>query len=147
MGAVVHRARDRRVGEQPLLRGRPVGLVEPHRVALRRVGAADVEGQTGGGRHGVAGPEGRHAPELRGGAVRLGQHRRPPGLGQQHAARGDPVEAGGAVALERQRARARGQRAARGRCRDGRGAVEGGRDAVGAVVNDPLQCRCFVFSL
>ena len=45
-------------GEQPPLGGRPVGLVEPHRVALRRVGAADVERQAGGGRHGVAGPEG-----------------------------------------------------------------------------------------
>ena len=138
VGAVVDRPGDRRVREQPLLRGRAVGLVEPHRVALRRVGAADVEGQTGGGRDRVSRPEGRDAPQLGGGAVRLGQHRRPAGLGQQHAARGDPVEAGGGVALERQRARARRQGAARGGGRDAHPRVEGGRDAVGAVPDDLL---------
>ena len=40
-------------------------------------------------------------------------------LSQRRAARGDPVEACGAVALERQRARARRQGAARGGDRDG----------------------------
>ena len=109
--------------------------MEPHPVALVGGLRVVVERHARRGHDGVAALAGRDAPQLRGRAVRAGQHRRPAGLGQQHAARGDPVEAGGGVAPERQRARARGQAAARRRGRDGHGAVEGARQAVVAVVD------------
>ncbi len=83
----------------------------------------------------AASAQGRYAPQLRGGAVRLGQHRPVARLGQQEAARGDPVEARRPVALEVEGARVRGQRAARCGGRHGHPVVEGGREAVGAVVD------------
>lgn len=60
------------------------------------------------------------------------------------AARGDPVGVCGAVALERQRARARRQGAARGGSRDGHPPVEGRRDAVCAVLDDLFLCCVLV---
>lgn len=113
------------VRQQPRLGGRPVGSVEPHPVALGGGLREVVERHARRGHDGVAALAGRDAPELGGRAVRLGQDRPVARLGQQRAARRDPVEAGGAVALERQRARARRQRAARCGGRDGHAPVEG----------------------
>ena len=125
-----------RLGKDPRLGGPPVGLVEPYRVALRGTLPPVVQRQPGGGRERVAASaQGRDAPQLRGGAVRLGQHRPAARLGQQEAARGDPVEARRPVALEVEGARVRGQRAARCGGRHGHPVVEGGREAVGAVVD------------
>lgn len=67
-------------------------------------------------------------------------------LGQQRAARGDPVQVRRRVQLEGEGARARRQRAPRARGRDGHSGVEGGRDAVGAVVDGAGQSLYFVFS-
>lgn len=99
-----------RLGKDPRLGGPPVGLVEPYRVALRGTLPPVVQRQPGGGRERVAASaQGRDAPQLRGGAVRLGQHRPAARLGQQEAARGGPVEARRPVALEVEGARVRGQ--------------------------------------
>ena len=112
--------------------------MEPHPVALGGGLRVVVERHARRGHDGVAALAGRDAPELGGRAARGGKHGPVPRLGQQRPSRGDPVEAGGPVALEGEGARARGQRAARGRGRDGHGAVEGGSDAVGAVLDDLL---------
>ena len=125
-------------GRQPRLRRRPVGRVEPHPVALGGGLRVVVERHARRGHDGVAALAGRDAPELGRRAVRPGQDRPVARLGQQRAARRDPVQAGGAVALEGEGARARGQRAARCGGGDGHPPVEGGRDAVGAVIDDPL---------
>lgn len=91
---------DRHGRESPRLRSEAVRFVRLDDVVLARLSVAVVVSQPRRGRDRVARPAGRHAPQLRGGAVRAGQHRRPPGLGQQHAARGDPVQARCRVALE-----------------------------------------------
>lgn len=131
---------------QPPLGGRPVGRVEPHPVALCGGLRVVVERHARRGHDGVASLAGRDAPELGGQSVRLGQDRPVARLGQQRAARGDPVEAGGGVALERERGRARGDAAPGGRGRDGHGSVHRARQPVGAVFDDPLQSCVLVFS-
>lgn len=85
-----------------------VGRVEPHLVALPGAAGAQVQREAGGGRYRPAALAGRHAPELGGRAVRVGQDGGAARLGQQRAARGDPVEPRRRVALERERGRARG---------------------------------------
>lgn len=121
-------------------------LVEPDLAALGLLGAVCDERRPRRGRDGVTALAGRDAPELRGGAVRLGRRRPVARLGQQRAARGDPVQVRRRVQLEGEGARARRQRAPRARGRDGHSGVEGGRDAVGAVVDGAGQSLYFVFS-
>ena len=91
---------DNSLGQLPCLGCGAVALVEPHGVALGGLAVSVVEGQAGLGRHGVAPLALGDSPQLRGRAVRVGQHGGAAGLGEQHAARRDPVQARGGVALE-----------------------------------------------
>ena len=129
-------------GELPRLGGRAVGLVQPHDVALARLAVAVVEDEARGRRDGIAPRAFREKPELLIGSVRLVEHCRgavaAAGFGEELAARRDPVEPRGGIALEGERARGGGQRAAG--CPGGDAHVRGygGRNAVHAVGDNPL---------
>ena len=135
--------------EPPRLGGRAVRLVEPHDVALARLAVAVVENEARGRRDGIAPRAFRKTPELLLGPVRLVEHgsgaAAAAGFGEELSARRDSVEPRGGIALEGERARGAGQRAAGFPGGDAHVRSRGGRHAVRAVGDDHCYCCPFVF--
>ena len=146
VGPVVHGAGEGRVGQHPRLRRAAVGLVEPHEVALGLGGVVVVERQARRRRHRVAARARRHAPQLGGRPVRVGEHGGAAGLGEQPAARRYAVEPRCGVALEGERRGPPRERAAGGGGGHGHALVKRGGQAVGPVVDNFFQSCLLVFS-
>lgn len=103
-----------------------------------------VERQARRRRHRVAARARRHAPQLGGRPVRVGEHGGAAGLGEQPAARRYAVEPRCGVALEGERRGPPRERAAGGG--HGHALVKRGGQAVGPVVHNFFQSCLLVFS-
>lgn len=105
-----------------------------------------VERQARRRRHRVAARARRHAPQLGGRPVRVGEHGGAAGLGEQPAARRYAVEPRCGVALEGERRGPPRERAAGGGGGHGHAPAQRGGQAVGPVVDNFFQSCLLVFS-